>query len=42
MGIPVKINKDGIKEILEIKLNESEYKLLKISAQTIRDCISSL
>ena len=42
MGIPVKINKDGIKEILEIKLNESEYKLLKISAQTIRDCINSL
>lgn len=42
MGIPVKINKDGIKEILEIRLNESEYKLLKISAQTIRDCINSL
>ena len=42
MGIPVKINKDGIKEILEIKLNESEYELLKISAQTIRDCINSL
>lgn len=42
MGIPVKINKDGIKEILEINLNESERKLLKISAQTIRDCINSL
>lgn len=42
MGIPVKINKDGINEIIEIKLNESEHKLLKISAQTIRDCISSL
>ena len=42
MGIPVKINKDGIKEIVEIKLNESESKLLKISAQTIRDYIKSL
>ena len=42
MGIPVKINKDGVKEIMEIKLNESESKLLKISAQTIRDYIKSL
>lgn len=42
MGVPVKINKDGIKEIIEIKLNQSEHSLLKISAQTIRDCINSL
>ncbi|MEX2191877.1 MAG: lactate dehydrogenase [Nitrosarchaeum sp.] len=42
MGIPVKINKDGVKEIIEIKLNESESNLLKISAQTIRDYIKSL
>ncbi len=42
MGIPVKINKDGVKEIIEIKLNESESKLLKISAQTIRNYIKSL
>jgi len=42
MGIPVKINKDGIKEIIELKLNQSEHNLLKISAQTIRDCINSL
>ena len=42
MGIPVKINKNGVKEIIEIKLNESESKLLKISAQTIRDYIKSL
>ena len=42
MGIPIKINKDGVKEIIEIKLNESESKLLKISAQTIRDYIKSL
>jgi malate dehydrogenase len=42
MGIPVNINKDGIKEIIEIKLNEYENKLLKISAQTIRDYIKLL
>ena len=42
MGIPVKINKDGVKEIIEIKLNKSESGLLKISAQTIRDYIKSL
>ena len=42
MGIPIKINKDGVKEIIEIKLNESESNLLKISAQTIRDHIKSL
>lgn len=42
MGIPVKINKDGVKEIIEIKLDESESNLLKISAQTIRDHIKSL
>jgi malate dehydrogenase len=42
MGIPVKINGQGIKEVLEIKLNESENKLLKISAQTIRNNIKLL
>jgi len=42
MGIPVKINKDGVKEIIGIKLNKSESGLLKISAQTIRDYIKSL
>ena len=41
MGIPVKINKNGVKEIIKIKLNESESKLLKISAQTIRYYIKS-
>lgn len=42
MGIPVKINRQGIKEVLEIKLNESENELLKISAQTIRNNIKLL
>lgn len=42
MGIPVKINRQGIKEVLEIKLNESENELLKISAETIRNNIKLL
>ena len=42
MGIPVKINKNGVKEIIEIKLNKSESNLLKISSKTIRDHIKSL
>ena len=42
MGIPVKINKYGVKEIIGIKLNKSESELLKISAQTILDYIKSL
>jgi len=42
IGIPVKINKNGVKEIIEIKLNESESKLLKISSQTIQNYIKSL
>lgn len=42
LGIPVKIDKFGIKEIIEIKLNEQENKLLKVSAKTIRNYIKSL
>jgi len=42
MGVPLKINKDGVKEIIEIKLDESESKLLKKSSQTIRNYIKSL
>ena len=42
LGIPVKINKNGVKEIIEIKLNEFESKLLKISSETIQNYIKSL
>lgn len=42
MGIPLKLNQDGVKEIIELKLDKSENKLLKISAQTIRNYIKSL
>jgi malate dehydrogenase len=36
MGVPVRINKDGIKNIEEIKLTKSEGNLLCHSADTIR------
>lgn len=39
MGVPVKINKNGIAEINEIQFDESEQKLLRLSAQTIRNNI---
>jgi len=42
MGVLIRINKDGIKEIIEIKLNESESTLLKTSATTIRNYINKL
>jgi malate dehydrogenase len=36
MGVPVRINKDGLINIEEIKLTKSEYTLLHRSADTIR------
>lgn len=42
MGVPVKISKDGISEIKKIELDEFEQKLLKISAQSIRNNIQSI
>ena len=36
MGVPVRINKDGLKNIDEIKLTKSECNLLYCSADTIR------
>jgi len=41
-GIPVKINKNGVKEIIEIKLNKSENELLKISSETIKNYFKNL
>jgi len=39
MGVPVRINKDGLINIEEIKLTKSEYSLLCHSADTIRKYI---
>ncbi len=37
LGVPVKLGKEGIKEILELKLNKSEMKLLHKSAGHVKD-----
>ena len=42
MGVPVKINKNGISEIQIIDLNESESMLLKESSQIIKDQLRSV
>ena len=42
MGVPVTINKFGIVKIQEITLNKQESKSLEISAQSIRDYITSV
>ena len=41
MGIPVKIDQNGVIEIQKIKLDESELSMLKESARKIRDDINS-
>ena len=39
LGVPVKLGKEGIKEVLELKLNKSEMKLLHKSADHVNDVI---
>ena len=41
MGVPVKIGKDGVKEIQEIEVSESELNQLKKSASIIKDFIQA-
>lgn len=36
LGVPVKLGKGGIKEIIEVDLNEKEMDLLKDSAKAVR------
>ena len=36
LGVPVKLGKDGISDLLELKLNKSEMKLLHKSADAVR------
>jgi len=37
LGVPVKLNKDGISELIELKLNNEEMTLLKESAGHVRE-----
>ncbi|MEM9992490.1 MAG: malate dehydrogenase, partial [Bacteroidota bacterium] len=39
LGVPVKLNKDGIGQVLELQLNEGEKELLDTSADHVRKVI---
>jgi malate dehydrogenase len=39
LGVPVKLGKNGVEEILELKLNHEEKELLKNSAEAVRTVI---
>ncbi len=39
LGVPVKLNAEGISEIIELKLNDEEQALLKDSAESVREVI---
>jgi malate dehydrogenase len=42
LGVPVKLGKDGVEEILEISLNAEEKKLLKTSAESVKSVMKVL
>jgi malate dehydrogenase len=42
IGVPVKLGKSGIEEILELNLNDKEYKLLHESAEHVRSVVKTL
>ena len=42
LGVPVKLGKNGIEEIIELDLNESERKLLEDSATAVRGVMQVL
>lgn len=41
LGVPVKLGKDGIKEVIELKLNKSEMKSLHKSANHVKDVMKT-
>jgi malate dehydrogenase len=40
LGVPVKLGRNGIEEIIELKLNDEETKLLNESAVSVREVMS--
>jgi len=42
LGVPVKLGKNGIEEIIELKLNEQEKELLNTSANHVKDVMKVL
>lgn len=42
LGVPVKLGKNGIEEIIELQLNEAEMQLLKDSAKAVKEVMDVL
>ena len=42
MGVPVKLGKNGVEEIIEIKLKAEEYKLLHRSADAVKELVDHM
>ncbi|PIF05440.1 MAG: malate dehydrogenase [Draconibacterium sp.] len=42
LGVPVKLGKNGVEEIIEVKLNEAEKELLNNSAKAVRNVMDVL
>ncbi len=42
MGVPVKLGKNGIEQIIELKLTPEEEEALKKSARTVQDVVSTM
>ena len=42
LGVPVKLGKNGVEEIIEISLNEEEKKLLKSSSDSVKEVVKVL
>jgi len=42
MGVPVKLGRNGVEEIIEISLNEDEKKLLRSSAESVKEVMKTL
>ena len=42
LGVPVKLGKNGIEEIIELKLNDDEMKLLHSSAKSVKEVMDVL
>ena len=40
LGVPVKLGREGIKEIIEVKLNDAETELMNASAEAVRNVMS--
>ena len=42
MGVPVKLGKNGVEEVIELQMNEREKAMLKESAKSIRNAMNAL